>query len=790
MANITIGGILIKIGASTAQLDRDLKRAEKAIQNTANKFKNIGTSLTLGLTTPILAAGAASFKLASDLDESLNKVRVAFGDSTNEVENFAKTTLKTFGIARGSALDMAATFGDMATSLGLPRSNAAALSTSLVGLAGDLASFKNININEVQTALSGIFTGETESLKRLGIVMTETNLSAFALSQGLSGNIKEFTQAEKVTLRYNYILANTKNAQGDFARTSGGAANQMRIFQESLKEVAASFGSILLPVITPVIKKVNEAIQAFGSLDEKTKKNIITIAGIAAAVGPVLIVISKLISGYGAMSIAMVKLTTLAPGLASALSTIFNPAALGLSALIIGIGLVARGFQQYNDVVDVAAVKSQALNDVNKEAIRNTAAEFVQIDKLVKVAANETKSKESRIKAIKELQRISPLFNKSLTDETIFTDNLTNAQRDLKTQLLQTAKAKAAAAQIGRLSEELVLLESGVKHVGTSIAEDLFISFKNFGIVSGIATDSAVEGFKNQANAILTVKKQIESLSTLTEGISLPDVNNVKQPSVNGLASIGSGSTVTPIERPKISITGLISKSEAQTEFNKISDAFAATDIFQGLKEKAGEFDKRLRDDVINKLPPITITPSIDNSRLKSGLEELSVLTADFSSALQSAVGSAFELLGNTLANLFTGDAGAGNFFTNLLSLVGDFAQQLGKAIIGIGLANLALKTAFANPFAAIAAGTALVALGGVVKNLVKKGVPSLAIGTDYVNQDGLAYLHKGEAVVPANVASNGFSQGNSRQELYGRLSGIDLLLSNKYAYTTVNRLK
>jgi hypothetical protein len=189
---------------------------------------------------------------------------------------------------------MAAMFGDMGTSMGLTTQAAAAMSTSMVGLAGDLASFKNIQIEEATTALAAVFTGETESLKRLGIVMTEANLKQFALTQGIKKNIKEMTQAEKTTLRYQYVIANTGNAQGDFARTQDGAANQMRIFTESIKEIGANLGQILLPAFTKMVTKVNEALKAFMGLDEGTKKTILIITGIVAAVGPMLIALGQL----------------------------------------------------------------------------------------------------------------------------------------------------------------------------------------------------------------------------------------------------------------------------------------------------------------------------------------------------------------------------------------------------------------------------------------------------------------------------------------------------------------
>lgn len=306
----------VNIVGNASSLNKALNTASSRLKSFGSNISSIGATLTTRLTLPLALAGGGAIKLASDFQESLNKVNVAFGSSSGEVQDFAKTALTQFGIARGSALDMAATFGDMSTSMGLSRKDAALLSTDLVGLAGDLASFKNINIEEVTRALSGVFTGETESLKRLGIVMTEVNLKNFAMEQGIKKNIKEMTQAEKVALRFQYVLSVTGNAQGDFARTGGGAANQMRIFSESLKDLGANFGELILPLFTKIITKVNSLIQAFSNLSPEMKTLAIGIAAIAASAGPVTFLFGKLLTLFGALSspigLVVVALTAIA----------------------------------------------------------------------------------------------------------------------------------------------------------------------------------------------------------------------------------------------------------------------------------------------------------------------------------------------------------------------------------------------------------------------------------------------------------------------------------------------
>jgi len=283
----------IKLTLNDKQFMSRMRKTSAFMKKWGKSFAKTGESLTKNVTVPILGLGAAAVKLASDFEESLNKVNVAFGESSADVQAFAKTTLKSFGIAEGSALEMASLFGDMATAMGLSQDEAAGMSASLVGLAGDLASFKNIGIEQAQTALAGIFTGETESLKKLGIVMTEANLKSFALSKGMDGNIKSMTQAQKVALRYSFIMESTANAQGDFARTSDGFANQFRVLQESMKQLGEQFGKILLPLATRMVVKLQNFATAISNLTTEQKENIVQFAKYAAIIGPLILVLGK-----------------------------------------------------------------------------------------------------------------------------------------------------------------------------------------------------------------------------------------------------------------------------------------------------------------------------------------------------------------------------------------------------------------------------------------------------------------------------------------------------------------
>lgn len=305
MADYTLSARIVgdssSLNRSVDNASSKLEKFSKKMESISNKMKDIGTKMSVGLTVPITLAGKKMITAASDFEENLNKVDVAFGKSAQSVKDWSETALKQFGLSKNQALQATSLFGDMATSMGLSQPAAASMSTSLAGLAGDLASFKNVSIDQAMTALNGVFTGETESLKQLGVVMTETNLEEFASKTGKV--YKEMSQAEKVQLRYAYVMDMTKNAQGDYARTSDGTANSVRTFQGALDNLNIVLGQKLLPIFTPIIQKATELIEKFANASPEIQNIVLKIGGLLAIAGPLLVglgsfigAISKIVS--------------------------------------------------------------------------------------------------------------------------------------------------------------------------------------------------------------------------------------------------------------------------------------------------------------------------------------------------------------------------------------------------------------------------------------------------------------------------------------------------------------
>lgn len=245
----------------------------------------------------IIDFGKACIDLGSDLSEVQNVVDVTFPAMAARVDEFAQSAITTFGMSETMAKKFTGTFGAMAKSFGFTEQQAYDMSTTLTGLAGDVASFYNITQDEAYTKLKSVFTGETESLKDLGVVMNQTALDAYAMANGFGKTTSAMSEAEKVALRYKFVQEKLSAAQGDFARTSGSWANQVRVLTLQTQSIMATVGQGLINLFTPVIRLMNivlakiatlaNAFKAFTELltgNKENSQNQIFGMGTAAAV--------------------------------------------------------------------------------------------------------------------------------------------------------------------------------------------------------------------------------------------------------------------------------------------------------------------------------------------------------------------------------------------------------------------------------------------------------------------------------------------------------------------------
>lgn len=253
-----------QIGLDLVVNQGDFKKQMSGIQSLAKKA---GAALASAFAVKKLVDfGAQCIELGSDLAEVQNVVDVTFPRMSRQVDEFAKSAAQSFGLSETMAKRFTGTFGAMAKAFGFGERAAYDMSTTLTGLAGDVASFYNISQDEAYTKLKSVFTGETESLKDLGVVMTQAALDQYALANGFGKTTKAMSEAEKVALRYQFVQDQLSLASGDFIRTSDSWANQVRVLKLQFDSLKATIGQGLINVLTPVIKVINTIIGKLMSL--------------------------------------------------------------------------------------------------------------------------------------------------------------------------------------------------------------------------------------------------------------------------------------------------------------------------------------------------------------------------------------------------------------------------------------------------------------------------------------------------------------------------------------------
>jgi prefoldin subunit 5 len=810
--------INIKFSADLRGFSTEMQNSIRRIGALGKELQNTGKNLSTYVSLPLVAAGAAAVKFASDYQESVNKVDVAFGPAADSVKEFAKTSLESFGIAEGSALDMAATFGDMATGLGLSQDKAASMSKSLVGLAGDLASFKNISIDIANTALTGIFTGETESIKKLGIVMTETNLQAFALSNGITKQFKDMSQAEKVALRYNYVLSVTKNSQGDFVRTGGGAANQMRIFQESLKQVAQQLGSVILPAFTKLITFVNGVVKSFSGLSEGTKTTIVVLAGIAAAIGPVLTVMGSLLTFVPNVITKFNSLKDSISGMITALAA--NP----FTAIAVALAAIVTYAVIANSRFTALTNATKEFASINAKASDSIAKESSEMSSNLAIAKSNVFSKEQRLQAIKNLNAISPEFLGNITLENINTQKTTNAVNAYTAALLKKAKVQAAEEKLVDVQKKLLDLQLGLTDsVKPSVWQNLGNATlaagnsaiftartaqtvaDNFGVEYGelvklqgkltsfIGTNkdyktanddvnlSLAETIKNQeaqlkVGTIAFFEKQIQDLQKLQKEI--PTTNAAWQTYEDKISSVQKkidAISKAPVTLPKPALPDLAAEGIVTPSFS-LEELKNQQTYFEGLRDrfsKTSEDYKYWSEQVNNTA--IKIAGIEGKEELITELDTVKNKIAEFTTSVNTAVEASLQglaegvgaALGNVVAN-------GGNLMKSLggliFSTLGSLLVQLGKIAITTAISIKAIKTAIKtlNPAVALVAGIAAIALGTVIQNQVSSigGFANGGVigGSSFYGDKILARVNSGELVL----------NNKQQKSLYGMMNTAD----------------
>lgn len=284
-----VGEIALKLGLDSSGLPKAINKAGKQGAKLATPaFSGMFGKLSLGLGaifTGIKLTGfiSESINLASALTEVQNVVDTTFGESAKSIDAFAESAKASFGMSELSAKQFASELGATFKTAKIGTENIAEMSMGLTGLVGDIASFRDLSLEETFTKIKSGMVGETEAVRSLGISIDVASMNAFLMSKGITKSITEMSQAEKMTWRYRAILEQSTDAQGDFIKTSKSWANQTRFLSETFKELKSTLGAGFINMLTPLLSVLNGILSRALLIAESFKSWTISVFGDATA---------------------------------------------------------------------------------------------------------------------------------------------------------------------------------------------------------------------------------------------------------------------------------------------------------------------------------------------------------------------------------------------------------------------------------------------------------------------------------------------------------------------------
>lgn len=256
------GSVIINTKIDTKGMDSGIRDIRGKMDGLGGTLRKIGGLVAAAFAvTKIIGFSRECIELGSNLDEVQNVVDVTFGKMSGAINDFAKEAATSIGLSELAAKQYTSTIGSMYKSMGFTEEAAAGMSIEMTKLAGDMASFYNLDADTAFQKIRSGISGETEPLKQLGINLSEANLEEYRLAQGIATSYKNMDQQNKALLRYNYLLSVTSDAQGDFSRTSGSWANQLRVLKLQFDSIKSTLGAGFINLFTPVLQVINKLLQ-------------------------------------------------------------------------------------------------------------------------------------------------------------------------------------------------------------------------------------------------------------------------------------------------------------------------------------------------------------------------------------------------------------------------------------------------------------------------------------------------------------------------------------------------
>jgi len=360
MAGAVLGTLAVKLRADTAEFAKGMKGAQTKLQGVADTAKKVATVAGVAFGGMALL-GSKFVSVASDMDENMNVVSTSFGKMTPEILKWARTAASEMGRSEFQMREFAGTTQAMLAPMTGSKEAAAKMSTQIAQLAVDIGSFNNVADTDALIAIKAGLIGSIEPMMKFGVVMNVAALEAFALAQGIDKSVKDMSSAEKVALRYAFIMANTTLQQGDAAKTAQSFANVMKSIEGLMTDIAGEIGAAMLPMVTSLAAGVRDLLGWFKGLSPEVKEfagkallAATALAGIVAAVAGAIAVAPILVGALGTFVAALKGVAAIAAALA--------PIVAGIA---LGLGVMGKEGESTADTLKRAfSAAGKAVSDV------------------------------------------------------------------------------------------------------------------------------------------------------------------------------------------------------------------------------------------------------------------------------------------------------------------------------------------------------------------------------------------------------------------------------------------
>jgi hypothetical protein len=784
-------------GKKTGKALDDVGKNANGLKDT---IKNLGQQIAAAFAArEIIRFTKQTIDAASDLNETLSKSQQIFGDASKAVEDFASNSAKQFGQSKQQAIDAAASFGVFGKSAGLTGQDLSKFSTDLVALSADLASFGNTTPEEAALALGAALRGEAEPIRRFGVLMDEATLKQEALAMGLIETTKgALTPQQKVLAANALIFKQTADAQGDFARTSDGVANQQRILEATFKDLQTEVGQKLLPTFNSTLKSLNQILE---NLDADTVMSFAKAAAAAALafggwkLGPLVSMLPQVAKGIMTMNAATLSLNK------TLKTNLFTAAfAFALPYIIDFID----GVDEAGEEVDQLSERQEELKSVTERLVEAETEQLGVANNYFSALSKTNPKSQERKELIDEINKRYGTTLKNLSDEVAFQNQLKEAQD----KVIEGIKAKIAL----QIQEEkyTTLLKQRAKFAGQATQEEAklnalekkFLEERGMTVaqynqslvdqrINELALSETEREKAEQTRRVITtgddllvqIEKQAKAYDVAQNEVTKIDseINNLDADTkslVNSMSSLttttndntnGNGKAKTAIEL----VTEEISKLNTEAELlafkgdwigakKKTEQANLLQNQLNGLKKTIEEFNSEVniqRPEILPMEPADTGTDtSLPELPIPDAMSIKVKLDVDEESAENAVVSiqAIHEAASNVAGGLSTLESNFGQMVGAFAALSGENAEYV-KALaviqVQIQMASaIAAAIAGATSSAATTGPGAPFVLAGYIASMVGAVVGAFAQTTQLLSAevpkpgfyDGTAYLQRG----------------------------------------------